>query len=290
MKRVLVIGEYHPELKAALDDAVKKGLIKSYINFTTYTQQADEVFNKTDLPQAVYHNQEEFILSFAKRDDIMHDWIVMKGHIHSADFLRLAMKLNKAIAAKYVLLTKTLSHCAILERGNIRFILTDAAFNLALSEDNARSIRDNAVECYYELIKDDTTGLAALEGAPKTVYVLAENNTNIPGYEFKDILQQFWNYSYKSIDVLQLDAALDLDIAKLKNSKITSKDLADILIVPDINVGNAIWKSLTVFGDFTVAGIVWGMFIPCLLNSRGDKKASYYRSLEYGVRILPYAD
>lgn len=36
MKRVLVIGEYHPELKAALDDAVKNGLIKSYINFTTY--------------------------------------------------------------------------------------------------------------------------------------------------------------------------------------------------------------------------------------------------------------
>mgnify|MGYP003455850749 CR=1 FL=1 len=143
---------------------------------------------------------------------------------------------------------------------------------------------------YYELIKADTTGLAALEGAPKTVYVLAENNTNIPGYEFKDILQQFWNYSYKSIDVLQLDAALDLDIAKLKNSKTTKKDLADILIVPDINVGNAIWKSLTVFGDFTVAGIVWGMFIPCLLNSRGDKKASYYRSLEYGVKILPYAD
>jgi hypothetical protein len=290
MKRVLVIGEYHPELKAALDEAVKNGLIKSYINFTTYTQQADEVFNKTGLPQAVYHNQEEFILSFTKRDDIMHDWIIMKGHIHSADFLRLAMKLNKAVATRYVLLTnKTLSHCAILERGNIRFILTDAAFNLALSKDNTRSIRDNAVECYCELI-NDATGLAALEGGPKTVYVLAENNTNIPGHEFKDILQQYWNYPHKPIEVLQLDAALDLDIAKLKNPKITGKDLADILIVPDINVGNAIWKSLTVFGDFTVAGIVWGMYIPCLLNSRGDKKASYYKSLEYGVKILPYVD
>lgn len=289
MKRVLVIGEYHPELKTALDEAVKNGLIKSYINFTTYTQQADEVFNKTGLPQAVYHNQEEFILSFTKRDDIMHDWIIMKGHIHSADFLRLAMKLNKAVATKYALLTKTLSHCAILERGNIRFILTDAAFNLALSEDNTRNIRDNAVECYCELI-NDATGLAALEGGPRTVYVLAEDNTNIPKQEFKGILQQYWNYPHKPIEVLQLDAALDLDIAKLKNSKTTSKDLADILIVPDINVGNAIWKSLTVFGDFTVAGIVWGMYIPCLLNSRGDKKDSYYKSLEYGVKILPYVD
>jgi phosphate acetyltransferase len=69
---------------------------------------------------------------------------------------------------------------------------------------------------------------------------------------------------------LALDNAIDLGAARIK--KITSPvaGMADILIVPDLEAGNMLAKSLSFMADADAAGIVLGARVPVILTSRAD--------------------
>ncbi|MBR5938988.1 hypothetical protein IKZ77_00315 [Candidatus Saccharibacteria bacterium] len=70
---------------------------------------------------------------------------------------------------------------------------------------------------------------------------------------------------------MQLDAAINPRVAakKTPNSPIEGK--ANILITPDLNSGNILYKSLEQFGGFTCAGpIIQGIKIPLADLSRGS--------------------
>ena len=69
---------------------------------------------------------------------------------------------------------------------------------------------------------------------------------------------------------LALDNAIDLGAAKIK--KITSPvaGRADILVVPDLEAGNMLAKSLSFMADADAAGIVLGARVPIILTSRAD--------------------
>ena len=70
---------------------------------------------------------------------------------------------------------------------------------------------------------------------------------------------------------MQLDAAVNPKISakKFPTSKIAGR--ANVLITPDLNSGNILYKSLEQFGDFTIAGpIIQGFQIPLADLSRGS--------------------
>ena len=72
---------------------------------------------------------------------------------------------------------------------------------------------------------------------------------------------------------MQLDAAINPEIStkKFPNSKI--KGDANILIVPDLNSGNILYKSLEQFAGWTCAGpIIQGFKVPLADLSRGSSK------------------
>lgn len=70
---------------------------------------------------------------------------------------------------------------------------------------------------------------------------------------------------------MQLDAAIDPVVAAKKTPASPLKGSANILITPDLNSGNILYKSLERFGDFTVAGpIIQGFAIPLADLSRGS--------------------
>ena len=261
MKKVLVIGEYHPELLKALDRAKQKNVIEDYCNYSDYMTKP--TINTNGLPDAIYTNELDYILSLTN-DTFCSDYIVMKGKIHSSDFLRIIIEINK----RYTKEKTILSHCAILEKNRTKFILSDAAFNLELTDKNQMAIYNNAVKFYKDFTKKETE--------PIVNYILAECNENIPNY---NKIKGF----PETVITTQLDTALDIEKAKFKNG--TDAKKADIIIVPDINVGNAIWKSLTTLSDYIASGFIIGTKFVCLLNSRGDSSLSYYKSIVYGTRL-----
>lgn len=54
---------------------------------------------------------------------------------------------------------------------------------------------------------------------------------------------------------------------------------ADAIIFPDIEAGNAFYKTITLFAGATIAGILCGCSVPVVLPSRGDSVESKFNSL-----------
>jgi len=86
---------------------------------------------------------------------------------------------------------------------------------------------------------------------------------------------------------LDLDAAVDLDAARIKNISSPVAGVADVLIVPNIEAGNMIYKNLAFMADAQTAGLVVGARVPLILTSRADTAAA--RSFSAAAAVL-YAE
>lgn len=72
---------------------------------------------------------------------------------------------------------------------------------------------------------------------------------------------------------MQLDAAINPRVAEKKAPSSPVAGHANVLIVPDLNSGNILYKSLEQFGGYTAAGpILQGFIKPCSDLSRGSTK------------------
>jgi phosphate acetyltransferase len=69
---------------------------------------------------------------------------------------------------------------------------------------------------------------------------------------------------------LALDNAINLQAAQIKHIKSEVAGRANVLIVPDLEAGNMLAKSLTFLADADAAGIVLGARVPIILTSRAD--------------------
>lgn len=69
---------------------------------------------------------------------------------------------------------------------------------------------------------------------------------------------------------LALDNAINFTAAKIKKIISPVAGQADILIVPDLEAGNMLAKSLSFLADADAAGIVLGARVPIILTSRAD--------------------
>jgi len=69
---------------------------------------------------------------------------------------------------------------------------------------------------------------------------------------------------------LALDNAIDLSAAGIKKLASPVAGCADILVVPDLEAGNMLAKSLSFMADADAAGIVLGARVPIILTSRAD--------------------
>ena len=69
---------------------------------------------------------------------------------------------------------------------------------------------------------------------------------------------------------LALDNAIDLGAAQIKKIASPVAGHADILVVPDLEAGNMLAKSLTFMAGADAAGIVLGARVPIILTSRAD--------------------
>ena len=58
---------------------------------------------------------------------------------------------------------------------------------------------------------------------------------------------------------------------------------ADILVVPDIEAGNILYKSITYFAKCENAGLIVGSKAPIILTSRADSDKTKLNSIALGV-------
>ncbi|MEK2535751.1 phosphate acyltransferase, partial [Tetragenococcus halophilus] len=61
---------------------------------------------------------------------------------------------------------------------------------------------------------------------------------------------------------------------------------ADVLVVPNIDVGNTLYKSLVLFGQAIVGGMIIGTTVPIVVTSRSDSANSKLIGLELALDQL----
>ena len=82
-------------------------------------------------------------------------------------------------------------------------------------------------------------------------------------------------------------ARVDAEAARIKHISSPVAGCADVLIVPNIEAGNMVYKNLAFMGDAQIAGLVVGARTPVILTSRADTPVA--RRFSAAAAVL-YAD
>ncbi len=85
---------------------------------------------------------------------------------------------------------------------------------------------------------------------------------------------------------LDVKSACSLDALKAKGITSPLNGEADVLIMPDIEAGNAFYKSMTLFAQAHTAGILWGAQCPVVVPSRGDSAEAKFNSILFALASL----
>ena len=78
---------------------------------------------------------------------------------------------------------------------------------------------------------------------------------------------------------MDVKTACDAESGALKGISSPVVGNADILVMPDIEAGNTFYKTLTLFGGATIAGMLAGTTVPVVVTSRADSADSKFYSL-----------
>jgi phosphate acetyltransferase len=187
---------------------------------------------------------------------------LMKGSLHTDELLR-------PVVARDGLRTKRrISHCFVLDvPGHADpLIISDAAINIAPTLGEKMHITQNAIDLATALRFASVR--VAILSAMETV------NPDVPSTLEAAALCKMADRGQITGGVLDgplaLDNAIDLEAAATKRIVSPVAGKANVLIVPDLEAGNMLAKSLTFLAGATAAGIVVGARVPIILTSRAD--------------------
>jgi len=85
---------------------------------------------------------------------------------------------------------------------------------------------------------------------------------------------------------LDVKSACSIEAMKAKGIASPLQGDADVLVMPDIEAGNAFYKAMTLFAQARTAGILWGTRCPVVVPSRGDSAEAKFNSVLFALSCL----
>ncbi|MDP4088825.1 MAG: phosphate butyryltransferase [Bacillota bacterium] len=204
--------------------------------------------------------------------------MVMKGLVDTANFLRAV--LNKEIGLRT---GKLMSHVAVFEIPGIdRLIfLTDAAFNMYPDLKGKIDILNNSVKVAHAV------GVEVPKVAP--VCAVEVVNPDMPATVDASLLAKMNDRGQiKGCIVdgpLALDNALSEEAAKHKKVGGPVAGKADIILLPNIEAANVMYKTLTYTTNSRNGGILVGTSAPVILTSRADSFETKVNSIALAALV-----
>ncbi|MBS4173405.1 phosphate butyryltransferase [Bacillus sp. FJAT-49736] len=202
--------------------------------------------------------------------------VLMKGNVATSTILKEVLNKDYGLRAG-----KVLSHVAVFEVPNYDrfFLLTDAAMNIAPTLEQKEQIVQNAVQLAQSIGIEypKVAALAAVEvlnpSMQATIDAAALKEKNRNGEISGCIIE----------GPLALDIAVSKEAAKHKKVENEVAGSADILLVPNIETGNALYKSMIYFANAQVGAMIAGAAAPIVLTSRSDSAKSKLYSLALAI-------
>lgn len=198
--------------------------------------------------------------------------ILMKGKVGTSSLLKAV--LNKEWGLRTGSL---LSHIAIFEVEAYHKLIavTDVAMNIAPNLQDKIAIVNNSVACLNRLGVDMPK--VAVLGA---VEMVSENMQATLDAALLSKMNQRDQIKHCIIDgPLAFDNAISLESANHKGIRSDVAGDTDLLLMPDIEVGNVLYKSLVFFAHAKVAAVILGASAPIVLTSRSDSDQAKYDSI-----------
>jgi phosphate butyryltransferase len=198
--------------------------------------------------------------------------ILMKGQVGTSTLLKAV--LNKEWGLRSGAL---LSHFALFEVEAYHKLIavTDVAMNIAPNLADKISIVNNSVECLNKLGVDMPK--VAVLGA---VEMVSENMQATLDAALLSKMNQRDQIKHCLIDgPLAFDNAISYESANHKGIRSEVAGDTDLLLMPDIEVGNVLYKSLVFFAKAKVASVILGAMVPIVLTSRSDSEQAKYDSI-----------
>jgi len=192
---------------------------------------------------------------------------IMKGSLHTDELMAAVVARESGLRT-----ARRISHAFVMGvPGHPRmFIITDAAVNIAPDLEAKRDIVQNAIDLARSLGVE--VPKVALLAAVETVSPKMQATLDAAALcKMADRGQ----ISGGLLDgPLAFDNALSAESARIKGIDSPVAGRPDILLAPDIEAGNMLYKQLVFFTGAFAAGLVLGARIPVILTSRADGRSS----------------
>src|SRR5215468_8772501 len=188
---------------------------------------------------------------------------LMKGSLHTDELMGAVVARDGGIRTE-----RRITHCFVMDvpgHGD-PLIITDAAVNIAPTLEEKVDIVQNAIDLAHAVGYPEVR--VAILSAMETV------NPKVPSTIEAAALCKMAERGQIAGALLDgplaLDNAISPEAAAIKNLKSPVAGRANVILVPDLEAGNMLAKSLTFLASADAAGIVLGARVPIILTSRAD--------------------
>jgi phosphate acetyltransferase len=190
---------------------------------------------------------------------------LMKGSLHTDELMGAVVKRDTGLRT-----ARRISHCFVMDvpDHDQPLIITDAAINIAPDLKAKVDIVQNAIDLAHALGQEEVR--VAILSAMESV------NPDVPStLEAAALCKMADRGQIKGALLdgpLALDNAISPEAAAIKKISSPVAGRANVLVVPDLEAGNMLAKSLSFLADADAAGIVLGAKVPIILTSRADEE------------------
>jgi len=247
-------------------DAAKLGLIRPILVGPRARIQAAAEEAEVDVAQYEIVDAPYSEASAAKAVELVREGraeALMKGSLHTDELMGAVVKRDTGLRT-----ARRVSHCFVMDVPSYAetLIVTDAAVNIAPTMEDKVDIIQNAIDLAHALrFKEVRVAiLSAMETVNPKVASTIEAAALCKMADRGQITGAIVD------GPLALDNAISLESVKIKKIDSEVAGRANVLVVPDLEAGNMLAKSLSFLANADAAGIVLGARVPIILTSRAD--------------------
>ncbi len=188
---------------------------------------------------------------------------LMKGSLHTDELMGAVVKRDTGLRT-----ARRVSHCFVMDVPSYpeTLIITDAAVNIAPTLEDKVDIVQNAIDLAHAMHFPEVRVaiLSAMELVNPKVLSTVEAAALCKMADRGQITGAILD------GPLALDNAISLESVAIKKINSPVAGRANVLVVPDLEAGNMLAKSLSFLAGADAAGIVLGARVPIILTSRAD--------------------
>ena len=274
IKLALAASEDAHSLGAVVRATEEKIIIPVLIGDMEKTRGNAEILN-LDISKYEFVDERDTIKSTNIAVKMVHDGkaeVLMKGKVGTSDMLKAILNKDYGLRSG-----KLLSHFAYFEVETYHKLIavTDVAMNIAPTLEEKIAILNNSVAVLNKL------GIEK----PKVAVLGAVEKVNMSMGATKDaalltVMNHRDQIRHCIVDgPLAFDNAISYESARLKEIRSSVAGDTDLLLMPDIEVGNVLYKSLVFFAKAKVASMIVGASAPIVLTSRSDSEQAKFDSI-----------